>query len=118
MNFLAVHGRWGTKQYYKVGVNNDGTLTAIDFRGFANMGAYRKSSGDISGTEAYACPNVSKSVSPVYTNMAVSANLRGPAYPQGYFGMESIIDDVAYAMKMDPVEFRLKNMSRRTGRHP
>ena len=111
-DFIAVHGRWPTKQYYKVGVKRDGTLTAIQFRGYSGMGPHRKSSGDIAGVELYKCANVEKSVYPVYTNMAVSANLRGPAYPQGIFGIESLMDHIAYALEMDPVEFRLKNMTR------
>ncbi|HTR38718.1 MAG TPA: xanthine dehydrogenase family protein molybdopterin-binding subunit [Bryobacteraceae bacterium] len=111
-DFIAVHGRWPTKQYYKVGVKRDGTLTAIQFRGYSGMGPHRKSSGDIAGVELYKCANVEKSVYPVYTNMAVSANLRGPAYPQGIFGIESLMDHIAYALQMDPVEFRLKNMTR------
>jgi len=112
-DFISVHGRWPTKQYYKVGVKNDGTLTAIQFRGYSGMGPHRKSSGDIAGVEIYKCPNVEKAVYPVYTNMAVSANLRGPAYPQGLFGIESLMDHIAYTLKMDPVEFRLKNMARK-----
>ena len=45
--------------------------------------------------------------------MAVSANFRGPAYPQGVFGIESLMDHIAYELKMDPVEFRLKSLTRR-----
>jgi CO/xanthine dehydrogenase Mo-binding subunit len=30
-DFVAVHGRWSSRQNYKVGVKNDGTLTAIQF---------------------------------------------------------------------------------------
>ncbi len=112
-DFIAVHGRWPTKQYYKVGVKNDGTLTAIQFRGYSGMGPYRKSSGDIAGIEVYRCPNVEKLVYPVLTNMAVSANFRGPAYPQGVFGIESLMDHIAYELKMDPVDFRVKNMTRK-----
>ncbi len=104
-DYVAVHGRWPTKQYYKVGVKRDGTLTAIQFRGYSGMGPYRKSSGDIAGVELYQCPNVEKLVYPVLTNMAVSANFRGPAYPQGIFGIESLMDDVAYELKMDPDRF-------------
>ncbi len=77
-DYVAVHGRWPTKQYYKVGVKRDGTLTAIQFRGYSGMGPYRKNSGDIAGVEMYQCPNVEKLVYPVLTNMAVSANFRGP----------------------------------------
>jgi xanthine dehydrogenase molybdenum-binding subunit len=112
-DFLSVHGRWPTKQYYKVGVKRDGTLTAIQLRGYSGMGPYRKGSGGIAGIEIYQCPHVERSVTQAYTNMAVSANLRGPDYPQGVFGIESLMDDVAYSLKMDPVEFRLKNMTRK-----
>jgi CO/xanthine dehydrogenase Mo-binding subunit len=45
----------------------------------------------------------------------VSGNFRGPEYPQGHFGIQSMMDDVAYKMKMDPVEFVLKNMTRKAG---
>ncbi|HEY7390884.1 MAG TPA: xanthine dehydrogenase family protein molybdopterin-binding subunit [Bryobacteraceae bacterium] len=112
-DFVCVHGRWPTKQYYKVGVRDDGTLTAIQLRGYSGMGPYRKGTGGIAGIEIYQCPHVERSVSPVYTNMAVSANLRGPDYPQGVFGLESLMDEICYALKIDPVEFRLKNMTRK-----
>ena len=112
-DFVAVHGRWSSRQSYKVGVKNDGTLTAIQFTALTGAGAYRKGSCDISGTEIYQVPNLETSVSPVYTNTAVAANYRAPAYPQGVFGIESLMDDVAYGLKMDPMEFRLKNMTRK-----
>ncbi len=112
-DFVAVHGRWSSRQSYKAGVKNDGTLTAIQMTALTGAGAYRKGSCDLSGTEIYQVPNLETSVSPVYTNTAVAANYRAPAYPQGVFGIESLMDDVAYALKMDPVEFRLKNMTRK-----
>ncbi len=112
-DFVAVHGRWATKNSYKVGVKNDGTLTAIQQTSITNAGAYRKSSCDVAGPEVYAVPNLEKITTPVYTNTAVGANYRAPAYPQGVFGIESLMDDVAYSLKMDPVEFRLKNMTRK-----
>ena len=112
-DFVAVHGRWSSRQAYKVGVKNDGTLTAIQLTALTGAGAYRKGSCDLSGTEIYQVPNLETSVSPVYTNTAVAANYRAPAYPQGVFGIESLIDDVAYALKMDPMKFRLKNMTRK-----
>ena len=112
-DFIAVHGRWPTKQYYKIGVNRDGTLNAIQFRGYSGMGPYRRSSGDIAGIDMYQCANVEKVVYPVLTNMPVSANYRGPADPQGVFGIESVMDDIAHELKIDPVEFRLKNMTRK-----
>lgn len=112
-DYLSVHGRWPTTQYYKIGVKNDGTLTGIQMRAYSGMGPYRKGQGDISGIEVYQCPNVERTTSMVYTNMAVSANFRAPAYPQGVFAVESLMDDAAHALKMDPLEFRLKNFSRK-----
>src|SRR5260370_29650775 len=110
---VGVHGRWPKKQYYKAGVKNHGPLTAIQLRGYSGMGPYRKGAGGIAGVELYQCPNVETAIHPVYTNMAVSANYRGPAYPQGVFGIESLMDHIAHELKMDPVEFRLKNLTRK-----
>jgi putative selenate reductase molybdopterin-binding subunit len=114
-DFVGVHGRWPTAQYYKVGVKADGTLQAIQLRGYSGMGPYRKNTGNIAGVEIYQCPNIQTSISPVYTNRTTSGNFRGPEYPQGFFGIQSMMDDVAAKLKMDPVEFILKNMTRKAG---
>lgn len=108
-DWLGMHGRWPTVQYYRVGVKDDGTVTAIDLRGYSGMGGYRKNSGGISGIELYGCPNVRREVFPVYTNRTTSGNFRAPTYPQGFFGIQSMMDDVADKMGIDPVEFVLKN---------
>jgi CO/xanthine dehydrogenase Mo-binding subunit len=112
-DYVSVHGRWPTTQYYKVGAKKDGTLTAIQLRAITGLGPHKKSSGDVAGTEVYQCPNVETSLATVYTNMAVSANYRAPAYPQAVFAVESVMDDIAAKLNMDPVEFRLKNMTRK-----
>ena len=112
-DFIGVHGRWPTAQYYKVGVKNDGTLTAIQLRGYSGMGPYRKNSGAIGGIEIYQCPHIETNVFPVYTNRTVSGNFRGPEFPQGYFGIESMMDEVAAKLRMDPVEFIRRNMTRK-----
>jgi putative selenate reductase molybdopterin-binding subunit len=112
-DFIGMHGRWPTVQYYKVGVSRDGTLQAIQLRGYSGMGPYRKNSGAIGGIELYQCPNVETSVSPVYTNRTVSANFRGPEFPQGFFGIQSMMDGVAAKLNIDPVEFIVRNMTRK-----
>jgi CO/xanthine dehydrogenase Mo-binding subunit/aerobic-type carbon monoxide dehydrogenase small subunit (CoxS/CutS family) len=112
-DFIGVHGRWPTAQYYKVGVKADGTLTAIHLRGVSGMGPYRKNSGAIGGIEIYQCPNIETAVYPVYTNKTVSGNFRGPEFPQGFFGIQSMMDDVAAQLKIDPVEFILTNRTRK-----
>jgi len=111
-DFLGVHGRWPTRQYYRVGATRDGTLQAIDLRGYSGLGPHRKSSGGIAGIELFRCANVRRVVSPTYTNMTVSANFRGPAYPQGVWGIESMMDQMAHELEIDPVAFHLTNFSR------
>ena len=116
-DWLGMHGRWPTVQQYKVGVTNDGTVTAIQLIGYSGMGPYRKNAGGISGLELYACPNRYRSLSPVYTNRTTSGNFRAPSEPHGVYGIQSIMDDIAYKLGMDPVEFTLKNMLRPTAEH-
>jgi CO/xanthine dehydrogenase Mo-binding subunit/aerobic-type carbon monoxide dehydrogenase small subunit (CoxS/CutS family) len=112
-DFIGMHGRWPTVQYYKVGVTRDGTLQALQLRGYSGMGPYRKNSGAIGGVELYQVPHLEALVHPVYTNKTVSGNFRGPEFPQGFFGIQSMMDDVAHKLGMDPVDFVLKNMTRK-----
>ncbi len=117
-DWLGVHGRWPTVQQYQVGVKDDGTVTAIQLTGYSGMGPYRKNAGGISGLEMYACPNRHRSLLPVYTNRTTSGNFRAPSEPHGFYGIESIMDDIAYTLGMDPVDFTLKNMVRSTEEQP
>lgn len=112
-DFIGMHGRWPTVQYFKVGVDREAALQAIQLRGYSGMGGYRKNSGNIGGIDAFHCANIETTIYPVYTNRTVSGNFRGPEFPQGYFGFQSMMDDVAYKVGKDPVEFALKNMTRR-----
>ena len=113
-DWLGTHGRWHTVQDFKVGVARDGTVTAIQLRAYSGMGPYLRRSGGISGTDAYACPNVDRVIYSVHTNRMVSGNFRAPSDPQGYFAIQSMMDDIAYKIGMDPVDFALKNMRRPT----
>jgi CO/xanthine dehydrogenase Mo-binding subunit len=113
-DWLGTHGRWHTVQDFKVGVAQDGTVTAIQLRAYSGMGPYLRRSGGISGTDAYACPNVDRTIYSVHTNRMVSGNFRAPSDPQGYFAIQSMMDDIAYKIGMDPVDFALKNMRRPT----
>jgi CO/xanthine dehydrogenase Mo-binding subunit len=113
-DWLGTHGRWHTVQNLRVGVTQDGTVTAIGLRGYSGMGPYLRRRGHISGIEVYACPNVESVISQVHTNRMVSGNFRAPGDPQGYFAIQSMMDDIAYKVGMDPVDFALKNMLRPT----
>ncbi|MCB1671125.1 MAG: xanthine dehydrogenase family protein molybdopterin-binding subunit [Gammaproteobacteria bacterium] len=117
-DWVRVHGRWPTVQYYKIGVTNEGTVTAMQMNAYSGMGPYRKNSGGISGMDGYACENLERVIYPVYTNRTVSGNFRAPSEPHGHFGIESMMDEIAYQLGLDPVEFTLRNMRRPTEASP
>ncbi len=111
-DFIALHGKWPTHQYYKVGFSKDGTIQAIELRGYQGLGPYKRAGARIEGIETWACPNVRRTLYGAYVNTSVTGNYRGPATPQGYYGMSSFMDDCAYKLGIDPVEFCLKNYTK------
>jgi xanthine dehydrogenase molybdenum-binding subunit len=111
-DFIGMHGRWSSEQHYKIGVKKDGTITAVELDAVTNVGAYRKQSGNLSGTDFYQIPNFKKVVKPVHTNTVVGANYRAPAYPQSVFGFASFLDQIAYELGVNPLEMFQKNRVR------
>jgi len=108
-DYIGMHGRWASEQHYKIGVKNDGTITAVQLDAITNMGAYRKQSGNLSGTDFYQIPNFKKVVLPVHTNTVVAANYRAPAYPQSVFGFASFLDQIAYELGINPLDMFTRN---------
>ena len=108
-DFIGMHGRWSSEQHYKIGVKKDGSITAVQLDGVTNVGAYRKQSGNLSGTDFYNIPNFKKVVLPVHTNTVVAANYRAPAYPQSVFGFASFLDQIAFELGINPLEMFQKN---------
>ena len=112
-DYIGMHGRWSSEQHYKIGVKNDGTITAVQLDAVTNMGAYRKQSGNLSGTDFYKIPNFKKVIKPVHTNTVVAANYRAPAYPQSVFGFASFLDQIAYEIGINPLDMFMKNRIRK-----
>ena len=108
-DYIGMHGRWSSEQNYRIGVKKDGTITAVQLDAVTNMGAYRKQSGNLSGTDFYNIPNFKKVIKPVHTNTVVAANYRAPAYPQSVFGFASFLDQIAFELGINPVEMFQKN---------
>lgn len=57
----------------------------------------------------YHCDNVSLGYKIAKLDTYTPADMRAPGAPLGVFGIESAMDELAYAMKIDPLELRLKN---------
>jgi CO/xanthine dehydrogenase Mo-binding subunit len=108
-DYIGMHGRWASEQKYKIGVKKDGTITAVQLDAVTNVGAYRKQSGNLSGTDFYQIPNFKKVIKPVHTNTVVGANYRAPAYPQSVFGFASFLDQIAHELGINPVDMFMRN---------
>jgi xanthine dehydrogenase YagR molybdenum-binding subunit len=57
----------------------------------------------------YACPNVAVTYRVVATHSSLPTYMRAPGLASGSFALESAIDELAVTLKMDPLEFRLRN---------
>jgi len=107
---LTAGNRPDSVQQLKVGVKNDGTLMAISLESKASVGAYPSGGGCSWPVRSmYKCSNVNTIDYSVITNTGKARPFRAPGHVQGFFGLDSIIDDAAEKIGMDPLEFRLKN---------
>lgn len=111
--YLAVGNRPPNNMRLKAGVKKDGTLTALDFSCTGTGGAYP--SGGISLVDwlvrdLYKCPNVRTECTDIAINTGPARPFRAPGHPQGAWALEQMMDALAEAIKMDPVELRLKNI--------
>ncbi|MBN1269733.1 MAG: xanthine dehydrogenase family protein [Kiritimatiellae bacterium] len=103
---------------YRTGVKNDGTITAIRVDYILNGGAYLTLSdvvmyrGILHAAMGYRCEHVFVNGLAVRTHVFPSGAFRGFGAPQGIWGLESHIDEIAAALGMAPHEFRLKNCLR------
>jgi len=103
---------------YKLGATKDGRLVAAEVEYIINAGAYATLSpivlyrGTIHSCGAYVIPNVKVDSYAVATNMVPCGAFRGFGSPQVLFAVESIIDELAAELNMDPVELRRKNLLR------
>lgn len=96
----------------KIGVTKDGRITAADAELFYQGGAFPGSPVEFGAMAAFACyalDNVRAVGWDVLTNRPKQAAYRAPGAPMIVFAVESVIDELASRIGMDPVDFRLKN---------
>ena len=99
----------------KIGANKEGKLTACQAEVAFEAGAYPGSPVMQGITCAFGCydaPNGRLDGYDVVVNKPKSAAYRAPGSPQATFGVESIIDEIARRLSIDPIDFRLLNAAR------
>ncbi len=96
----------------RMGATKDGTLVAAEVEMAYEAGAFPGQWGAMGANCAMACykvPNMRVSVYDVLTNTSKVAAYRAPSSPQAMFGVESVMDQLAQKLGIDPLEMRLKN---------
>jgi len=96
----------------------DGRITARECEVWWNGGAYADIGPRITQKSGFTAPgpydidNVSIDSYSLYTNLTPAGALRGFGIPQLVWAYESHTDMMARALKLDPIEFRRKNLLR------
>lgn len=117
--FAASNSRHEMKMHVRIGATKDGTIEAIDLYTLSNQGAYGEHGPTTIGLAGHKSLPLYNHVKAsrfiydvVYTNTMRAGAYRGYGATQGQFAVESIINELAYELNMDPCEIRFKNMTR------
>jgi len=109
--FSPVGNRPRTVQRVALGADGAGKLTAIRHdvtSETSRFDEFVEASAKLARM-LYACPNVKTSHRLVRLDIPTPTFTRAPGQASGNFALESAMDELAYALKLDPVELRLRN---------
>ncbi len=99
----------------RTGLKRDGTILAIDMHAIGNTGAYGGHGFTVTRSVGhktlclYRAQAYRFQADVAYTNTPIAGAMRGYGAPQGFFALESHIDECAEALGMDPLVFRRQN---------
>ncbi len=111
--FTMVGYRPCTSQTIGIGATADGKLTGLTHTATALTSTYEEfTEGVVNMSQfMYACPNVDTNYNLVQLDVSVPTWMRGPGEATGAFALESAMDEMAYKLDMDPMEFRIRNFA-------
>ena len=99
----------------KIGAKRDGTLTAAQAYLAYEAGGYPGSpvsAGAMCVFAAYDIPNIVIDGLDVVVNKPKTAAYRAPGAPNAALGTETVVDEIAEKLGIDPIELRLKNAAK------
>lgn len=99
----------------KIGAKKDGTITAAQAYLAYEAGAFPGSPVGAAGMTVFAAYDVENIVVDGYdvvVNKPKSAAYRAPGAPNAAFAAEQVIDEIARALEIDPIDFRLQNAAK------
>ncbi|MGY2893842.1 xanthine dehydrogenase family protein molybdopterin-binding subunit [Deinococcus sp. UYEF24] len=111
----AMYGTVGfrpeTRMRVRLGADRNGRIGAVMHEAWAQTSTYEEFTENTLGATRlmYDVPNLSTTYRLVPMNVSTPTYMRGPGEVTGMFALETALDELAAALKMDPVELRLKN---------
>jgi xanthine dehydrogenase YagR molybdenum-binding subunit len=111
--FNMVGYRPRSVQRVALGAQADGTLVSVSHEVFGATSRYEQfTERTLHPTKSgYRCPNANLTYQLVPLDLSTPCWARGPGETTGSFALESAMDELAYALKMDPLALRLKNFA-------
>jgi len=110
-SFTAFGGRAATRQSLKLGAAADGRLLAIVQDGASETSKFVPFMEQLSLATAvmYDVPNLRSRQRLFHVNTVTPGHMRAPGKHPSAFGLESAMDELAYATGIDPLDLRLRN---------
>jgi len=111
---LAATPAPSTRITIRAGAKRNGELTALEADLAIDCGCFPSSMTALAGTllgSSYQTPNQAVGGFEVTTNKPSVGAYRAPLAPQAAFVVETVLDQLARELDLDPVEFRLQNAS-------
>ena len=99
----------------KIGANRDGRLTAMQFEGDFDTGAYASWGPTVANrvpvhaSGPYFIPNYRAETRAIHTHLVPAGAFRGFGVPQSALAQEQLFDELAAKLGLDPLEFRWLN---------
>jgi len=100
-----------TIQKIALGAEATGKLTAMIHEAVHNTSTFEEFNDNTTGftRQVYACPNLHAPLKITETDLNTPTWMRAPGAVSGIFALECAMDELAYALKIDPLELRLIN---------
>ncbi len=109
--FTVATYRAETRHHIRLGAARDGKLVSLRHQGLEVTS--RPDNYMVAGTDAstrvYACPNIASKVSIVHADRNTPGFMRSPPETPYIFALETAMDELSYALNIDPVELRRIN---------
>ncbi len=109
--FTGVGHRTRTIQHVRLGASRGGQLTVLNHEAMNSIAVEDDNYEPVAcdSAWAYACPNVDVRDRQARLNIPLPTSMRAPGQAQGNFALECAMDELSYAIGMDPLELRLRN---------